>query len=113
MEAALNEHLLNELRDLMGEDFDLLIDTYRFDSNSRLNKIQESIAACDYSEVVSAAHSLKGSSANIGALNMEELCHQLVLAGREGDEGSMSYLLPKLQSEFERICAYFADIPSQ
>ncbi|MCV6621528.1 MAG: Hpt domain-containing protein [Cellvibrionaceae bacterium] len=113
MEAVLNEHLLNELRDLMGEDFNLLIDTYRSDSDYRLKKIQESIAASEYSDVVSAAHSLKGSSANIGALNMEELCHQLVLAGRDGDQSSMSYLLPKLKTEFEHIRAYFSDIPSQ
>lgn len=107
MDEVLNKQLLSELQDLMGDDFAVLLDTYRIDTQQRLSVIRQAIASLNYSEIVSAAHSLKGSSANIGAVKMELLCHNMVMAARAGDEKSIIELFPSMQLEFDLICRQF------
>ncbi len=51
-----------------------------------------------------AAHSLKSSSANLGAARLAMLCRDLEAMGRNADieEGSVKF--KELQSEFELVC---------
>ncbi len=107
MDDVLNKQLLNELRDLMGDDFTVLLDTYRSDTEQRLSSIRQAMASSNYSDIVSAAHSLKGSSANVGAVKMELLCHQMVVLARDADEKGLVELLPAVQLEYDLICQKF------
>ena len=68
---------LNELKEVLEDEFQVLINTYLIDAQSRLKLIEEGLDTKNYEQVRLAAHSLKGASANIGALILAQLCEQL------------------------------------
>ncbi len=47
-------------------------------------RISEAVTASDASGLCEAAHSLKSSSANVGAMRVSALCYDLEQAGRDG-----------------------------
>ena len=49
------------------------------------------------------AHTLKGSSANMGARGMADLCARLEVAGASGDLSRGPRLLQRLGEEFARV----------
>ena len=68
---------LNELKEVLEDEFQILINTYLTDAQLRLKLIEEGLDTQNYEQVRLAAHSLKGASANIGALILAQLCEQL------------------------------------
>ena len=68
---------LNELKEVLEDEFQILINTYLTDAQLRLKLIEEGLDIKNYEQVRLAAHSLKGASANIGALILAQLCEQL------------------------------------
>ena len=86
-----------------------LIDLYTEDAPHRLSAIRGALAAGDLSALRRAAHCLRGSSASLGARQVETLCEHLErLSGREFlREGEM--LLACLGHEFARAMLVFAD----
>ena len=69
----------------------------------RILALQSALAAGDAPEVSRAAHSLKGSSGNIGAQSMLDVCRQLDDVARAGDLGSVAPLVASLTSEYHRV----------
>jgi HPt (histidine-containing phosphotransfer) domain-containing protein len=49
------------------------------------------------------AHTLKGSSSNMGATRMAAVCAELEEAGASGDLGRAPGLLARLEEEFGRV----------
>lgn len=87
------EHLdmesLNTLKEVMGDEFPQLVDTFITDSDVRIVNIRESVDAGDPEAFRRAAHSLKGSASNMGALRLTEHCRRLESLGFNGKtEGS-------------------------
>ncbi len=68
---------LNMLKDLLGERFAELIDTFLKDSSERISLITSGLADADDSVVRHAAHGLKGSCRNIGANPLADICSVL------------------------------------
>ncbi len=50
-----------------------------------------------------AAHTLKGSALNMGAVRMSEICAELEEVGRSGDLVRALQLLDQLDAEFSRV----------
>ena len=65
----------------------------------KITAIREGIAQGDADAVKRAAHSLKGSSANVGATGMQDVCDQIEQAATGGDLGPARTLLPLLEQE--------------
>lgn len=57
-----------------------------------LEEINAGVAVRDCQQIALAAHSLKGSSAELGAEQLAELCHQLCMAARAGNRASAEQL---------------------
>jgi len=53
-------------------------------SPTLLSALQQAVAQGDTSTIQQAAHSLKSSSGNIGALTLADLCKDLEMMGRTG-----------------------------
>ncbi|TVP55239.1 MAG: Hpt domain-containing protein [Halomonadaceae bacterium] len=82
--SHLDHEALSELQEVMEDEFEILISTFLQDSSERIQHLHqalESEAADDFSK---AAHSLKGSSINIGATVLGERCKVAENAGRAG-----------------------------
>ena len=63
------------------------------------------ITDADADALAEAAHSLKSSSANVGAKVLAELCRRLESMGRQDDLNGASSLLDQFSAEYQRVVA--------
>ena len=54
-------------------------------------------------EITRTAHSLKSTSANVGATTMSKLCADLQAAGKIADLGAARTLLARADAEYDRV----------
>ena len=80
-----------------------VIELYLDGSRDQVQKIRDSVAASDTKGVCEAAHTLKSSSANLGALGLSSIAKQLELTRRESDSGMLRPLTEDLVTEYERV----------
>jgi histidine phosphotransfer protein HptB len=108
-ELYLDETLLEELRDILDDEFPSLISTYIQDSGVRLDDMCRAFSGKDLDAVRKAAHSLKGASANLGLVYLAEQCRVIEDAARAGSlEGQEARLL-KVQQEQQRAVSLLRD----
>lgn len=99
----LDEEALAELRDVMEDEFDILIQTYISDSRERIQALHQALSGDHQDAFAKTAHSFKGSSINIGASRLGELCFRAEKAGREGRLDDARQLMPELEAEFATV----------
>jgi HPt (histidine-containing phosphotransfer) domain-containing protein len=89
-----DEKVLDELRASVGGDDDFvreLIEAFLSDSDAQLDAIEAALKADDAEALVRPAHTLKSSSATVGAMELSAVARALEMAGRSGslrDEGT-------------------------
>lgn len=99
-EGHLNQAALNDLKDIMEDDFSLLVTTFIDDSILRLSDLTNAVNNGDADLLRETAHSFKGSSGNICAPILEDLCKELESMGKDNQfEGAPAYLA-KVKQEF-------------
>jgi HPt (histidine-containing phosphotransfer) domain-containing protein len=84
---VVDESVLQEVLDATGGDRDIvseLIDTNLADSPEQLGAITAAIDADDAATLVRPAHTLKSSSATVGAMRLSAVARELEMAGRSG-----------------------------
>jgi signal transduction histidine kinase/CheY-like chemotaxis protein/HPt (histidine-containing phosphotransfer) domain-containing protein len=81
---TLNTATLIDLEDIMGDELVTLVDAYLRDGDVRLRNLREAAARGDSAEVGKLSHSLKSSSANLGALPLAHRARQVEEAARSG-----------------------------
>lgn len=101
------EHLdydtLNTLKQVMEDDFDLLIDTFVQDSNDRIQTLRKVIKGTEADLIRRAAHSFKGSSSNIGALRLSSLCSTLEKKALVHNFDGLADDLHVIEQEFAQV----------
>ena len=103
MNQHVDEAAIGELRDIMGDDFGLLIDTFVNDSVKRIVDIQAAIAAGDAEKLRTVAHGFKGSALNISAQLLTEHCKQLEHMGRDNNLSEADAVFQQAKQEFARV----------
>ena len=103
---VLDPAVLDNLRQLTapGEP-DVLLEVLQLfldEAPRRLERLQAAWREANGHEMQRAAHSLKGSSGNIGAGAMMAVCHRIDDLARAGDVAAVAPLLPSLTSEYHR-----------
>jgi HPt (histidine-containing phosphotransfer) domain-containing protein len=93
---------LNALREVMEDNFELLIDTFIQDSTTRLSTLQEMAAgtARDADAIRRAAHSFKGSCGNMGAPRLTYLCTNVELKAVAADFDNLVADVQAVEDEF-------------
>jgi HPt (histidine-containing phosphotransfer) domain-containing protein len=106
-EAPLDHDVLAGLRGLQGDDeTDIVAELagmFLDDARSGLQALEEAVRDGDAPAIEQVAHMLKGSSGNMGARMMSDLCTQLEDAGASGDLSRAPQLLGDLEAEFGRV----------
>ncbi|MBL4571208.1 MAG: Hpt domain-containing protein [Alcanivorax sp.] len=102
--AILDDEVVSELQDVMGQDFQMLVDSFQRDGAQRLVALQAAHEASDQETLRRQAHSFKGSSGNLGAVRVFDLCMQLENLAREGELEQVSDLLTRLGDAFDQAC---------
>jgi HPt (histidine-containing phosphotransfer) domain-containing protein len=103
MSAHLDATQLSELKDVLEDEFDVLVRTYLQDAELRLRLIREALQAGDNANGRQAAHSLKGASANLGAGNLSGLCERLEHEAKGGDIDRCGELVARIEAEFAAV----------
>lgn len=96
------------LKELGGDDGDAefltgIIQQFIEDASSRVGALRSAVGAGEAVTLVKTAHSLKSSSAYVGALTMAELCKELQELGRSGKVEGAVELVEQLGTEFDRV----------
>ena len=73
------------------------------DVPKRIVALRAAVVAGDAFAMQHAAHSLKGSSGNIGARALHDVCRQLDDRARSGDLARVTPLLESLATEYGRV----------
>ncbi len=80
-----------------------LIDLFLSDAAPRIRKMGSAIASGDALSLVSAAHSLKGSSSNLGARRLSDACARLEKLAKAKDFAGAQTVLPEVEEQFALI----------
>jgi HPt (histidine-containing phosphotransfer) domain-containing protein len=92
--------------DEYGEDFLVeLIDVYLNDTPNRLRQLRQAFDGDDTANFVREAHTLKSSSANLGAMGLSALAKEMEFAGRNGEIEKMATELNHLEEAFAQVKA--------
>lgn len=103
MTPHIDTEQLAELKEVLEDEFSVLIDTYLTDAKLRLNLIKNGIATQDYEAVRLAAHSLKGASANLGALVLAQICEKLEHDCKVGEYQECHIQLNEITQELQQV----------
>jgi HPt (histidine-containing phosphotransfer) domain-containing protein len=83
----LDDNVIADLRESVGGDDAFVIDlasTYLAEGPEHLRALEEAVAAADVAAAVRPAHTLKSSSASLGAMRLSEISRGIEHAAREG-----------------------------
>lgn len=72
------------------------------DTPQRIAELDQSLAAGDVSKFTRAAHSIKGSSANLGAMALRAVAEKLEHISRTEGLGAVAPLVAQIKAEFGR-----------
>lgn len=92
----LDMELVGELQDIMADGFVTLVESYQRDASQRLVSMQAALDAEDRSQLRQLAHSLKGSSSNLGAVQVTALCVALEGQVADAEASKLQQLLNEL-----------------
>ncbi len=103
----LNYKTLESLKSMVREGqpslLEKVIRLYMESSPKLMETIRHSITLGDAAAMQGAAHSLKSTSGNLGAMMLAEMCKELEALGRAGTTDNAILLLPLLEDEYERV----------
>ncbi|MGZ6961856.1 MAG: response regulator, partial [Ilumatobacteraceae bacterium] len=86
-----------------GAQMARLVETFINDGFARLEALNRGIEAADGALVARICHSLKGSSANLGAASLARLCAELEVSASNNELAGAVDLLRRLEAEFDRV----------
>jgi len=97
---CLDQEIINMLKDVMEDEFSVLVETYLNDGDVRINTLRDTLAAQDADAVSRCAHSLKGSSSNVGAAYLANLCLEVETRALDGQLAGLELYVDKIEQEF-------------
>lgn len=95
-----------DILDLMDGDSEMVIDLIESlmeSSPELMAELQEGLASGDSQKVKSAAHTLKSSNAQLGALNFAELCLEMEIIGKSSDLSNAGSVYESIQREYSKV----------
>ena len=113
-EVILDQGALDTLRKLdQGSNSNVLekvISLFIETSAELVDKLRTGAATGNAVEIENAAHTLKTSGANVGAMTLNALCKDLELMGREKNIESAAELVAQVEVELEGVCRALTNI---
>ncbi len=101
----LDLNVLRELREIMGSEFISLVQVFLEDAPHALERIRKFAAEQNLAAIAAPAHTLKSTSANLGALVLSAQAKAMELDSRQNTLRAASARAAALSAEFERVAA--------
>lgn len=106
----INAEALDSLRELGGEEFVVeIIGIFTEDTPTRIKELHTSFAASDTGAFVRAAHSIKGSSSNLGAENLRTLAETLEQDAKRDGLAGLGARIAEIEESFQRTVEALAN----
>lgn len=105
----LDEGLLEELREILDDEFPVLVSTYIQDSAVRVQSLHDDHTRGDVDALRLTVHSLKGASANLGLEHLTDLCRELEEAVMGENTEKIDVLLVRISDEQQRATKLLTD----
>jgi signal transduction histidine kinase/CheY-like chemotaxis protein/HPt (histidine-containing phosphotransfer) domain-containing protein len=102
---AIDQSVVRDLIEVMGDEFSDLVAVYLEDSPKSLTILDDAIARNDAMALVGPAHSLKSTSANLGATHLSEFAKRIEHGSRQGNLRNPAHAVAQLKAEFQRVQA--------
>ncbi|MGV8886525.1 MAG: Hpt domain-containing protein [Pseudomonas sp.] len=96
-DTHLDRNVLSALQEVMEDEYPTLLDTFLADSEERLCILRNTE---DAEQLMNAAHSFKGSSSNMGAIRLAELCNELEQRAKQESLAGIKELVGEIDGEF-------------
>ena len=104
LSSAIDRATFDDLKAQMGADFmGELIDTYTAETEGALGQLRQALAAGDPATFRRVAHSIKSSSASLGALAFSQEARELEMMGKFGDLSGAAPRLDKLAADLLQV----------
>ena len=107
---AIDQAVVQELLEVMGEGFAGLVHVYFEDTPKLLERLREAVDMTDHDTIAEITHSLKSSSANLGALPLAELAKRAEIDARAKRSDELGSLPGRLQAEFQRVARAYESL---
>ncbi len=102
---AVDMSTIETLRDIMEDNFNVLIDAYLTEAPKLIGQIKQAITDSTPPQLQIAAHTLKSASANMGAHDLSEISKHMETLGKEGQIINANTLYGDIVNEYERVVA--------
>jgi HPt (histidine-containing phosphotransfer) domain-containing protein len=103
-QAIIDLATYNQLKDLMGVDFLIeLIDTYNNETAALIEQLGQALVSGEAVSFERFAHSIKSSSASLGALNFSQQARELEMMGKANELSGASLKLEQLATNFLQV----------
>ena len=99
---VLDHDVVEELRSVMGPEYRTLVDLFLADAPALINQLEAAAAAEDIPAMVAPAHTLKSSSANLGAMALSASAKRIELGARTGKLPRPTIAVVLLETEFRK-----------
>ena len=103
--SVLDASVLGELREVLGAEVDRIIKVYLEDAPRQIAQLEHAAANEDPIGLRVAAHTLKSSSANVGATTLSEMARELEHGARDGTIAQPAAQVARLVTEFTQVRA--------
>jgi len=105
--APIDQDTLQSLREMMGKDeiegMRELLDCYLTDAPTLLQEMRSALASANLTLLNRAAHTLKASSASLGALTLATLCHDMEIACEAGLLRDGTDKMRRMEAEYGQV----------
>jgi len=105
--SPIDRTVLNTLKELQIEGqpdiIKKIIDAYLRSSEPLVANLRKAVIKDDFEVVHDSAHSLKSSSANVGAVILSEVCKELEMNCKETKYNNAADLVSTIEIEFVRV----------
>jgi HPt (histidine-containing phosphotransfer) domain-containing protein len=102
---VLEMEVVEELRSIMGAEYQGLVKLFLEDAPSHIQRLQAAAANNDIAAMVAPAHTLKSSSANLGALALSAVAKRIEFGARTQTLAKPTLAVLMLENEFRRAKA--------
>jgi len=100
---AIDPQRLELLKQTMGDFFKELAPGYTRDMKNKFEKIDQFLKANNSKELHILAHSIKGSSSNIGAMPLSNIAKKMEMQAKNKQIQALAVTIQQLKSEYSRV----------
>lgn len=100
---ALDHVIFDKLREILGPSLEQAVKPFLEDTPDYLDQLEQAVKEGDANKARASAHAIKGSSGNLGAVNLAQIAKQAEELALEQQVAEIASLLPHMRIAFEAV----------